>query len=144
VDFSNFFSDVGALGGGNIQLSAAGNIANINAAIPTNARMPMGAPSAAEFLELGGGDLSVKAGADLDGGVYYVERGRGDLTAGGVIKTNSTRSPSLGNLGDGQDNLGTLTWLPTTLFVGKADFHIKAAGDALIGPAANPSCCRPA
>ena len=30
------------------------------------------------------------------------------------------------------------TWLPTTLFVGKADFHVSAGNDLLLGPASNP------
>ena len=40
VDFSNFFDDVGALGGGNVTLAAGGNVTNVNASVATNARMP--------------------------------------------------------------------------------------------------------
>ncbi|MEO5913110.1 MAG: filamentous hemagglutinin family protein [Luteolibacter sp.] len=142
VDFSNFFQDVGALGGGNIDLVAGNNITNVDAVIPTNARAARGIPSADAFVELGGGDLHVTSGNDISGGVYYVERGHGTLNAGGSITTNATRSPSFGlttNLNDPDTaRLDPLTWMPTTLFIGKSSFDLTAAGDLLMGPVANP------
>ncbi len=87
VDFYNFFEGIGALGGGNVSLIAGNNVTNVDAAIPTNARMPKGAPNAANLLGLGGGDLVVQAGNNISGGVYYVERGHGTITAGGQIET---------------------------------------------------------
>ncbi len=95
VDFSNFFEGVGALGGGNVSLFAGQDVKNVDAVVPTNARMPKGTPDASKLVELGGGDLTITAGRDINGGVYYVERGEGSLTAGNAITTNSTRSPSL-------------------------------------------------
>ena len=142
VDFSSFFQSVGALGGGNISLSAASDIRNVDAVIPTNARAPMGRPDANAILELGGGDLIVRAGNDISGGIYYVERGTGTLRAGADITTNATRSPSFGILSDLNNpsvaTLDPLTWLPTTLFVGKSSFDVSANGDILLGPATNP------
>ena len=158
VDFSNFFQGFGALGGGNVTLVSGRDIINADAVAPTNARMPGRngatganvAPDASRLLELGGGSVTVRAGNNIDGGVYYVERGDGSLSAGGEIKTNSARSPSLGILGSSFNNppeivqstspsvLDPLTWLPTTLFVGKAQFDVSAAGDILLGPVTNP------
>jgi filamentous hemagglutinin len=138
VDFANFFEGVGALGGGNVTLDAGRNVANVDAVAPTNARLAKGTPSADNLVELGGGDVTVRAGNDIDGGVYYVERGRGVLSAGGSIKTNNTRSPSLTILKSPADYLPEQTWLPTTLFVGKSTFDVSARGDLLLGPAANP------
>jgi len=135
IDFSNFFEGVGALGGGDVTLSAGLDIINVDAVIPTNARAPglagaaRIAPSADALLELGGGNLKVSSGRDISGGVYYVERGTGRLSAGGSILTNSSRSPKTG--GD------TLTWLPTTLFVGKSSFDVSARKDVLLGPVVN-------
>lgn len=137
VDYSNFFQSVGALGGGNVTLTAGRDVANVDAVIPTNARMPKGAPDSNALVELGGGDLIVRAGRDLDAGVYYVERGHGELRAGGSIKTNATRSPSLTNLNNSAP-LVPETWLPTTLFLGKGGFDVSARGDVLLGPTANP------
>ncbi|MFA7233442.1 MAG: filamentous hemagglutinin family protein [Terrimicrobiaceae bacterium] len=138
INFSNFFEGVGALGGGNVTLVAGGNVSNVEAVIPTNARMTKGTPDAANLLELGGGDLSVRAGNNIGAGVYYVERGAGSLTAGGSIVTNSTRSPSTTNLTGANRIEDSSTWLPTTLFVGKGGFDITAKGSVLLGPAGNP------
>lgn len=142
IDFSNFFEGIGALGGGNVTLTAGRNVSNIDAVIPTNARMPKGAPNAANLLELGGGDLAVRAGNDIDGGVYYVERGQGALAAGGSIHTNSTRAAitEADLIALQTQNLAPdpTTWLPTTLFLGKGSFDVTARGDLLLGPVANP------
>ena len=132
VDFSNFFEGVGALGGGNVTMTAGRNVANVDAVIPTNARLL----SDSTLVELGGGNLTVRAGGKLDAGVYYVERGHGTLSAGGVITTNNTRSPSIGAL-NGTAPLPSISWLPTTLFIGKSSFDVTAGGDLLLGPAAN-------
>ncbi len=141
IDYSNFFQGVGTLGGGDISLSAGGNISNIDAVAPTNARAPRGVPDAAKLVELGGGDIAIKAGSNIDAGIYYVERGQGSLDAGGSIVTNSTRSPSRNYLAGGFNNPEVLTpetWLPTTLFVGKGKFEVQARGNILLGPSVNP------
>jgi hypothetical protein len=158
VDFSNFFQGFGALGGGNVRLTGGRDVINADAVAPTNARMPGRdgstgfnlAPDASRLVELGGGDVTIRAGRNIDGGVYYTERGRGTLFAGGAITTNSARSPSTGFLAPAFGNppeivqstfpsvLDPLTWLPTTLFVGKSQFEVSAGGDILLGPTVNP------
>jgi hypothetical protein len=147
IDFSNFFEGVGALGGGNVTMIAGGDIANVDALVPTNARMPginptTGenlAPNASSLVELGGGDLLVQAGNDINGGVYYVERGEGTLVAGDQILTNSTRAPVGGvSASSGAIAVPSNAWLPTTLFAGEASFDISAEGNVLLGPVANP------
>jgi filamentous hemagglutinin len=139
IEFSNFFEGVGTLGGGNIVLNAGHNVRNVDAVAPTNARIASGKPSASKLVELGGGDLTVIAGNDLDGGVYYVERGKGILRAGGQITTNASRSPSRGIVASLTNPLvfDSNTWLPTTLFLGKGSFDVQAAGDLLMGQVAN-------
>ena len=143
VDFSNFFDDFGALGGGNIRLTAGGNISNVNASIPTNFRMPgkdasgnLISAGSVSGLELGGGNLAVRSGNNLDAGVYYVERGNGVLNAGGSIISNPTRDP---NHSPGLDPTldSTLSYLPTTLFLGKGSFNVQASGNVLLGPVEN-------
>jgi filamentous hemagglutinin len=148
VDFSNFFQSVGALGGGNVTLIAGRDISNVDAVVPTNARMQgkdsLGnaiAPNANNLIELGGGDLIVRSGRNIDGGVYYVERGTGTLAAGDSIRTNSTRSASLNYISSftTPSLLAEQTWMPTTLLAGKSSFNINARGDVLLGPVANVS-----
>ena len=154
IDFSNFFEGVGALGGGDVTLAAGKDIVNVDAFAPTNARMAGRDPltginlkaADARLLELGGGDVSITAGNNIDGGVYYVERGAGILFAGGSITTNFARSPQLGilDIGNTSNQFGTdhvynsATWLPTTLFVGKSHFDVSAMKDVLLGPVTNP------
>jgi hypothetical protein len=146
VDFSNFFEGIGALGGGNVTLVAGGSVNNVDASIPTNARM-VGknssgagvAPNIANLVELGGGDLVVQAGDNINGGVYYVERGTGTLDAGYKITTNSTRAtlPAT-SFGSAPSTANPQNWLPTTLFVGAASFNISAGNDLELGSAVNP------
>ena len=138
IDFSNFFEDIGALGGGNVTLSAGHDISNIDAVIPTNARMPDGTPNAASLVELGGGDLTVTAGNDINGGVYYVERGHGTLDAGADILTNSTRAALTVSEAAAYGATDSASWLPTTLFLGSGSFDVTAGGNVLLGPVANP------
>lgn len=139
VDFSNFFEGVGTLGGGNILLSAGNDVKNVDAVAPTNARMASGIPSATKLVEMGGGDVTVIAGRNIDGGVYYVERGKGILEAGGQITTNATRSPSRGIIASLTNPItfDSNTWLATTLFLGKGSFDVQASGDLLLGQVAN-------
>jgi filamentous hemagglutinin family protein len=137
VDFSNFFEGVGALGGGNVTLTAGHDVSNVDAVIPTNARAPKGVPDPSKLVELGGGNLLVQAGHDIDAGVYYVERGNGIILAGNTIHTNATRSPSLTDITQ-EDPYPSETWLPTTLFLGKGTFTVRAVGDISLGPVANP------
>ena len=155
IDYSNFFQGIGTLGGGNIEISAGNDVVNLDAVAPTNARMAgrgknpdFGvvanapeylnlAPDAYKLLEFGGGDVTITAGRNIDGGVYYAEKGAGILNAGGAITTNAARSLSLGILNQSQP-LDPLTWMPTTLFVGKSRFDVSARADIILGPIANP------
>ncbi len=154
IDFSNFFQGIGTLGGGNIDLTAGNDIINVDAVAPTNARMAgrkknpdFGIvpdapeylnlrPDAENLLELGGGDVAITAGRNISGGIYYVEKGAGSLTAGGEITTNSARSINPGILNNSAP-ADPLAWLPTTLFVGKSSFDVTARGDVLLGSVSN-------
>lgn len=147
VDFSNFFEGVGALGGGNVTLNAGGNVNNVDALAPTNARVPFTTASgdllAADQtpVELGGGNVTVNAGNDINAGVYYVERGQGTLDAGYQIVTNATRSislPAVVSAAAASASTPSETWLPTTLFLGDGSFTVTANGSLDLGPVANP------
>ncbi|MEO7932814.1 MAG: filamentous hemagglutinin family protein [Chthoniobacterales bacterium] len=143
IDFSNFFEGIGTLGGGNVSLVAGRNVENVDAVVATNARVAgknsTGAILAANapMVELGGGDLLVNTGGNIDAGIYYVERGQGILNAGGSITTNSTRAPSSAVVSGVPVKSPETTWLPTTLFLGKGSFDVAANGDILLGPVVN-------
>ena len=147
VDFSNYFGGFGALGGGGVTLAAGRDLINADASVPTNARMAgldnnqRIAPSLEKFQQLGGGDLSVTAGRNIDGGSFLVDRGRALLQAGAEVTTNSAQSPSRGNMGtSGQSSLvyDELVWQPVTLFGSDSTFTVNARGDILIGATTNP------
>jgi hypothetical protein len=93
------------------------------------------------MLELGGGDLLVRAGADINGGNFYLERGKALLSAGRDVTTSAARSPSLARFFDDVDPRSDpgspLTWLPTTLFLGKGSYDVVARRDVLLGPVMN-------
>jgi filamentous hemagglutinin len=144
VDFSNFTQGIGALGGGNVTLKAGRDVVNVDAVVPTNAWMPYSMTTvkadgtivqdtlAADqpLFEYGGGNLSVTAGRNISGGVYYVEKGTGTLTAGNTITGNSAETVVSAGFG--------IATLPTTLYLGQGSFDVKAGGDIALGPVANP------
>ncbi len=153
VDYSNFFEGVGALGGGNVILTAGRDVKNVDAVVPTNAWAPYQtiAPSTSgnvvdavaadqPLFQFGGGDLVVRAGRDINGGSYYVEKGTGTLDAGASILTNQTRSTVLvttntGGIGPSSD---PTTWMPTALFLGDGSFNVSASDNIVLGGVANP------
>jgi filamentous hemagglutinin len=136
VNFANFFEGIGALGGGNVSLKAGGDIVNVDAVIPTNARMPSTAPDVAgSLVELGGGDLSVIAGGNIEGGTYYIERGTGLIEASNIT-TTFAQDPVRVSADD--LSLGQNTPLPITLFVGgDSSFTLEATNDIRLGSTVN-------
>jgi len=151
VDFANFFEGVGTLGGGNISMVASGGISNVDASAPTQGRLTSRegltqlSPERGVLAETGGGDVLVKSGGNLDAGVYYVERGKAVIHAGGSIVSNKTRDVNgdyLYALGDlfnrsREANPGQETWMPTSFLLGRGSISVSAGGGALLGPVAN-------
>jgi filamentous hemagglutinin family protein len=146
VDFSNYFGGFGALSGGTVSLLAGRDLVNADAAVPTNARMAglsagqRIAPSMVNFHEIGGGDLKLSAGRNINGGSFHVERGTALLTAGSEVTTNSAQTPSRGLMGTtGQSPLilDELVWQPVTLFGSRTDFIVNARSNVLLGPVTN-------
>ena len=84
VDYGNFQRGVGALGGGNVDVSAGGDLVNLTVALPTNARVRGGRSITERKLpELrNGGAMTVEAGGVVRAGYYYVGRGAGTIEAG--------------------------------------------------------------
>jgi filamentous hemagglutinin family protein len=129
IDYSNFFGAVGAMGGGSVQIAAERDIVNLNASVPTTARMAglsSGSPITAsinKLWETGGGDLELIAGRNILSGSYYVERGNALLVAGREIKPIIPSSEQ--------------EWTPATLFGGDTRFSLVARSDIEVGPASN-------
>ena len=87
----NFHDGVAALGGGNVHISAGGDLRNLSAWVPTSA-IQTGVDKTASLQTFGGGDLDVRAGGDIVGGQYLVGLGHGSVSAGGDIGAASQAS----------------------------------------------------
>jgi filamentous hemagglutinin family protein len=94
-----FQQGVAALGGGNVNIKAGGNITNLSASSATNAQFLKRSVTDQEgnvkevrtSLVNGGGDVSVAAGGNLTNGVYYVGRGQLTLDANdSILKSGNT------------------------------------------------------
>ncbi len=123
VAFANFQQNVGALGGGNINVTAGDAVTNLSAVIPTTGYLPS---SASTPTVLGGGDLSVTAGGNVASGIFYVGRGTGQITAGGGL--TSARNASDGS-----------TPLYTVLAEGDASFNVQARDAVTLETVLNPT-----
>lgn len=124
--FADFNDGVGALGGGDIVLRVAGDLVDGALVIPVNMRLP-GAdedlPDAQRLVIQGGGNADVRVGGDVLGGVFYVERGLGNLWAGGAV---------------GASGSGTLARLPT-IALGDAQWRLVARDGMSLGDIVNPT-----
>jgi filamentous hemagglutinin len=133
-----FNEGIATFGGGDIRVSAKGNVLDLSAAVATNAYLPGTGPVGNSLVEQGGGDLVVRAGGDIRGGTFYVQKGSGDLRAfGSVVAGDRVLSDvtAAGSVPSG----GTLTPLHTVLALGDAKFNVTAGGDVQIESAFNPT-----
>lgn len=75
---ASFQTGIAAFGGGDIRLTAGGDIVNPIVAVPTGGRVPSVDGVAQPDLAVitGGGDVAVQAGGSVQGGVIYAERGQ--------------------------------------------------------------------
>ncbi len=102
INIAEFQQNIGALGGGNVTLTASGNIDQLSAVIPTTGQPVDSTPGTAPSIA-GGGDLHIETGGDIRGGVFYLAQGQADIAAGGSVTkaTDQGVYPILA-LGDGQ------------------------------------------
>lgn len=85
INYATFQQGLGALGGGNVRLSAGGDLVNLVVALPSTMRVTGGrsaSDAAPAIVVRNGGQLQVKAGGTLEAGQYYVGRGAGHIEAG--------------------------------------------------------------
>ncbi|CAL1241104.1 filamentous haemagglutinin family protein [Candidatus Methylocalor cossyra] len=123
-----FHQNIGALGGGNVEINAGRDVVDLSVMIPTTGKQ-VGQPSqpdnpadtgfsSNQVAVLGGGDLTVRAGGDVLGGVFYTGRGSGTIDAAGSI---------------GGSGLGPV------LALGDTRFSLTAGRDIQLGAALNPT-----
>ncbi|MBV8925076.1 MAG: filamentous hemagglutinin family protein, partial [Bradyrhizobium sp.] len=89
VNFNTFFQGFGALGGGNITLTAGLDIVDVGASLPETLVVSGGTGGANPVATYyGGGNLVVKAGRNLLSSDFLVGRGTGLIQAGGFIQAD--------------------------------------------------------
>ncbi len=123
VDFGSFAQNIGALGGGNLNISAGGNITSLSAVVPSTGYVTT--PGAAATL-LTGGNLSVKAGGNINSGIFYVGNGQGLISAGGALDSS-------------RGNASTNITLNTILALGQGNIDVKTGGDLNLQTVLNPT-----
>jgi len=96
INFATFFQGFGALGGGNVTLTAGADIADVGASLPETLVVSGGTgaldkngnliPPVATYY--GGGNLVVKAGGNLLSSDFLVGRGSGLIQVGGAVQAD--------------------------------------------------------
>jgi filamentous hemagglutinin family protein len=129
INYAAFQQSIGALGGGNVTISAGGDINNLSAVVPSSGY----ADSSGNTVVLGGGNLSVTAGGNINSGIFYVGNGQGTIQAGGALGaytySTSTTNP-YSNLSINPD---------TILLLGQGGFNLQAVGDINLQAVLNPT-----
>ncbi|MCK9913468.1 filamentous hemagglutinin family protein [Microbacteriaceae bacterium K1510] len=131
IDYAQFAQGVGALGGGNVSVSAGGDLDNILVALPTNGRVRGGRTSGeAKSLEMrNGGALTVDVEGALRAGYYYVGRGTGTITAG---ETTTGRTVTIGGIGAQTYDIAPVFAL------GDAALSVRTAGNLIVQTVLDP------
>lgn len=123
IDYGNFERGVGALGGGNVAVSAGGDLVNLTVALPTNGRVRGGRSiDERKLLELrNGGSMSIEAAGAIRAGYYYIGRGAGTIEAAEFDFGRSVNVRSQ----------GVLTSYPIApiLSLGDATLDVRTSGD---------------
>ena len=125
VNFQDFEQGVGALGGGNVTVTAGGNITDLSASIPSIGKQTVGTTYSAGDSGVdvvGGGDLTVEAGGSISGGSYYVGLGTGKIASGGDIS-----------------GAQSATGFGPVLGIGDAQVVVQARGNIDLGGVVNPT-----
>ncbi len=119
-----FRQGVATLGGGDISITAGGDIINFSASAPTTARYDNFAsnnnPASGRSRITGGGDLNIQAEGNIVNGTFFVAQGKGKLSAGAAIEPNS------GGLG-------------TVLALQDGSFEVTASDNIYISTSFNPT-----
>jgi hypothetical protein len=129
VNYGSFAQNIGALGGGNLNISAGGNITSLSAVVPSSGYVA--APGAAATL-LTNGNLNVQAGGDINSGIFYVGNGQGTIRAGGAL--GSSRMDTTGST-----NAANFVNLYTVLALGQGSFDVRTGGDLNLQTVLNPT-----
>ncbi len=125
VNIGSFRQNIGALGGGNVIVTAGGSINNLSAVAPSTGYVDIINPASPVTKVMGGGNLKVTAGGNINSGVFYVGNGQGSIHAGASLDTSRS---------DKNNNS-----IYTVLALGQGNFDVRAGGDLTLQTALNPT-----
>ena len=124
TSFANFKENIGALGGGDVNIASGGSISNLSAVVATNGRVYGTGSTNAKLVVNGGGDISIYSGGDISGGVYMVDKGLLKIRAdGGLV-------PGI---------LPDLTAMTTAIALGDGKADVKTMGALNLNTVFNPT-----
>ena len=124
VVFANFDQGIGALGGGNISITAGGDIHDLSVVLPTTGQMATPVGSTTQFKALstsslrGGSDLALSTGGNIDGEHLYAgTKARRHFSAGNSITSDvQTLQRTSLSLSGPTINLGNGSFAPRNLY----------------------------
>ena len=125
INIGSFRQNIATLGGGDVSVSAGGNINNLSVSAATSGYLDT---ATKQTVVLGGGNVSVTAGGDINSGIFYVGNGLGTIRAGGALGASRTAGT-----GTGTKSLYTL------LALGQGDFDVRTGGDLNLQAVLNPT-----
>src|SRR5262249_19126356 len=134
INYASFFQAFGALGGGNITLSAGANIVDIGASLPETVVVGGGftANDPPKATWYGGGDLRVTAGGNLLSSDFLVGAGSGLIKVGGAVQVDAAVTAPNGAV------TGSLP-LPLLLAVQDGFITVTARGPITLGNVYDPA-----
>ena len=104
VNFSQFQQGFGALGGGNLNINAGGDLVRVDAMLPSN-----GYNSGSGISQRNAGSLIVNAGGNIVQGMYYDEAGTASLRATALVANPLDLAPPISQQQDVRFALGSGT-----------------------------------
>lgn len=135
IDHSKFIQGVGALGGGNVNVRAGGDLDNLLVALTTTGRVSGGKTVQSEkVLRVdNGGAMTVVAGGEVKAGNYYIARGDATIDAGAFVVGRSVSS-----IITGSRPLTTRYDIAPVLALGDASLTVRATGDLRVQTVLDP------
>ena len=141
-----FTGGVATFGGGDLSIRAlTGSVRDLAASVASSAYTTGLVLADSRLVEQGGGNLSVRAGQDILGGQFFVQKGRGQLraardVAAGSVKALDVLAPEQrdadGNLVD------VYTAMKPVLALGDAQMAVTAGGSLQLESVYNPTLTR--
>jgi filamentous hemagglutinin len=133
IDYGAFDWNVGALGGGDVSVTAAASVTNLSAATADSLASGENTINGAATVYGAGGGLSISAGADIGSAQIYVGDGVGTLSAGGgLIPTRVDSLP-----GPNQTTINTP--VGSSIALGDAQVSVWARNGVQVNAIYNPT-----